>query len=55
MKNSNGKKSKEKLINFIKNNKSELPKDYKFNREELYEKSSLKQDKQIDNEKADKL
>ena len=42
-------------FNFIKNNKSELPKDYKFNREELYEKSPLKQDKQIDNEKADKF
>ena len=55
MKDNNRKKSKEKLFNFIKNNKSELPKDYKFNREELYEKSPLKQDKKIDNEKADKL
>ncbi len=55
MKNSNEKEYKENFFNFIKSNKSELPKDYKFNREELYEKSPLKQDKKIDNEKADKL
>lgn len=54
MKNSNEKEYKENFFNFIKSNKSELPKDYKFNRRVIW-KSPLKQDKQIDNEKADKF
>ena len=29
---------KQKLINFIKKNKTDFPKDYRFNREELYDR-----------------
>ncbi len=54
MKDNNRKKSKEKLFNSIKNDKLELPKDYKFNREELYERNSFEQNKQIDDGKVDK-
>ena len=29
---------KQKLFNFIKKNKTDFPKDYRFNREELYDR-----------------
>ena len=32
------KTKKQKLFNFIKKNKTDFPKDYRFNREELYDR-----------------